>query len=566
MAEESKPIDPTKEESIPGPSKGKQPAAAESNDESGSDGEAPAHAEGANKKPKKKSKKKNIKQALTKALGRDPGLDQSEESLAYAEHKKAIDGLTPDQLAEFINLNPALAEELVTSDGTIPYESALEAFKQLKIQDIITGLASSGKNRKDMASYKFWATQPVPKFDDTPTIIEEEGPLKFQKVEDIATEPIPLALDQFRWVTMDLTNDQELEEVEKLLYGHYVEDDEAMFRFKYSKAFLRWLLMSPGWKKEWHIGIRVGPTLCAFISAVPVNIRVRNNTLPMPEVNFLCIHKKLRGKRLAPVLIKEVTRRVNLTGVWQAIYTGGIVLPRPVSTCRYFHRALNWTKLYECKFSPCPPNSKPQFQVRKYKVPDNTSTQGLRELQAKDLDAVHSLLERYLKRFDLAPVFSKEETQHYLLPDRSVTAGEQVVWSYVVEDPSGKITDFFSFSLLESSVIKSPKHQSIRAAYLFYYATETGLTTPLDKSALKTRLNELIADALILANRYNFDVMNAMSLMDNALFLEQQKFGPGDGQLHFYLFNYKAKPIHGGVDKNNRLDENNTSGIGFVQL
>lgn len=244
MAEESKQVDPTKErETVEVPSKGKQPAA-ESDDESGSEAEAAAHAEGgsAKKKSKKKSKKKKIKQALTDALGRDPGAGQPEAALAYAEQKKAIEGLTPQQITDFIALNPSLANELLSSDNgsAVNTESAIQAFKQLKIQDIITGLASSGKNRKDMASYKFWATQPVPKFgDETPAIIEE-GPLKIQKVEDIATEPIPLALEQFRWVTMDLTNDHELEEVEKLLYGHYVEDDEAMFRFKYSKAFLRW--------------------------------------------------------------------------------------------------------------------------------------------------------------------------------------------------------------------------------------------------------------------------------------------------------------------------------------
>lgn len=50
--------------------------------------------------------------------------------------------------------------------------------------------------------------------------------------------------------------------------------------------------------------------------------------------------------------------------------------------------------------------------------------------------------------------------------------------------------------------------------------------------------------------------------MDNGLFLEEQKFGPGDGQLHYYLFNYKANPIAGGVDKRNRLDTENLSGIG----
>ena len=34
------------------------------------------------------------------------------------------------------------------------------------------------------------------------------------------------------------------------------------------------------------------------------------------EINFLCVHKTLRAKRLAPVLIKEVTRRVNRCNMW----------------------------------------------------------------------------------------------------------------------------------------------------------------------------------------------------------------------------------------------------------
>lgn len=54
--------------------------------------------------------------------------------------------------------------------------------------------------------------------------------------------------------------------------------------------------------------------------------------------------------------------------------------------------------------------------------------------------------------------------------------------------------------------------------------------------------------------------------MDNALFLEEQKFGAGDGQLHYYLFNYKANHIAGGVDKKNQLDDKNLSGIGLVML
>ena len=54
----------------------------------------------------------------------------------------------------------------------------------------------------------------------------------------------------------------------------------------------------------------------------------------MVEINFLCVHKKLRSKRVAPVLIREITRRVNLEGIFQAVYTAGVVLPKPVACCR----------------------------------------------------------------------------------------------------------------------------------------------------------------------------------------------------------------------------------------
>lgn len=105
----------------------------------------------------------------------------------------------------------------------------------------------------------------------------------------------------------------------------------------------------------------------------------------------------------------------------------------------------------------------------------------------------------------------------------------------------------------------------MKAAYLFYYATETGLATPVDREALKTRLNALVSDSLVFCKQAKFDVYNALSLMDNGLFLEEQKFGPGDGQLHYYLFNYRANPIGGGVDRRNRLDIEALSGVGFVQ-
>ena len=225
---------------------------------------------------------------------------------------------------------------------------------------------------------------------------------------------------------------------------------------------------------------------------------MRQKTLNCSEVNFLCVHKKLRAKRLAPVLIKEITRRCYVQGTFQAVYTVGSLLPTPVSTCRYFHRAIDWEKLYDVGFSPLPHGSTKQRQVVRYKLPDTTTTPGLREMTAADVDVTLDLLKRYLERMDMAQVFTKTEFEHWMAPKEKPK--EQVVWSYVVEDPeTKKITDFFSFYNLESTVIGNKKHSVIKAAYLFYYATEVAFEK--DDAKLKTRLNGLMKDALILSKK-----------------------------------------------------------------
>jgi glycylpeptide N-tetradecanoyltransferase len=266
--------------------------------------------------------------------------------------------------------------------------------------------------------------------------------------------------------------------------------------FFYNRA-----LMSPGWKKEWHVGVRATKSrkLVASICGVPTDIRVRGERIKVTEINFLCIHKKLRAKRLAPVLIKEITRRCYVNGIFQAIYTGGVILPTPVSSCRYYHRALDWLKLYEVGFSPLPHGTTKARQITKNHLPATTSIPGLRPMESKDIDAVHELLERYLLRFDMNQAFTREEIDHWLVY-KPQAGKEQVVWAYVVEDPeTKKITDFVSFYNLESTVIDNKKHDLVRAAYLYYYASETAFND--NAKALKARLQVLINDALICARQ-----------------------------------------------------------------
>jgi hypothetical protein len=81
-------------------------------------------------------------------------------------------------------------------------------------------------------------------------------------------------------------------------------------RFDYSQDFLKWALQPPGTRGEWVLGVRVAASgrLVGFITAVPARVRVRAAGLAMVEINYLCVHKKLRAKRLAPVLIKARPR------------------------------------------------------------------------------------------------------------------------------------------------------------------------------------------------------------------------------------------------------------------
>ncbi len=83
--------------------------------------------------------------------------------------------------------------------------------------------------------------------------------------------------------------------------------------------------------------------------------------------------------------------------------------------------------------------------IRMHKVPERPRLldQGLREIEERDVPQVCDLFARYMRRFDMSPVFNEDEIRHQFLSGMGEgrRGGEtwkhpregQVVWTYVVE-------------------------------------------------------------------------------------------------------------------------------------
>lgn len=167
-----------------------------------------------------------------------------------------------------------------------------------------------------------------------------------------------------------------------------------------------------------------------------------------------------------------------------------------------------------------------QRYVKLYKLPEQTKIAGFRVLKETDTKKAHALLNKYLKKFPLAPVFDADEFRHWFTPQQGI------VDAYVVEGAKGEITDLVSFYTLPSTVMHHAVHKSIKAAYSFYNVADGNSWT------------DLMNDALISARNSNYDVFNALDLMDNKQFLQTLKFGIGDGNLQYYLYNWRCPSMN----------------------
>ncbi len=374
-------------------------------------------------------------------------------------------------------------------------------------------------------SLPFWSTQPVTQTLNQLKNIEIASPIKSDEI-DINQNPLKLP-DDYYWYELDVENNDDINSLHKLLQHNYVEDTSNTLRFNYSKEFLKWALTPPNYKKEFILAVKYNKgtkPLVGFISAIPITVVLSYVTYSAVEINFLCVHKNLRNLRLTPVLIREITRRVNLSGINYALYTTGIKQSLPITTCTYYHRPLNTKKLIEADFLDLKPKFTMARTIKYNKLPQMLNNINLRPLKLEDCESANILLNNYLHKFKLHMHFNLDEFKHWFLNN------ETNVICYVIENDN-KITDMCSFYVLQTTLLDNIKHKTINAVYSWYNVA-TSIT-----------LQSLIKDSLVIANNKGFDVYNCLDIHDNKLIFNDLKFVKGNGDLNYYMFNMFVKPM-----------------------
>ena len=372
--------------------------------------------------------------------------------------------------------------------------------------------------------YEFWESQPVPQFNkDAPVEFGEIW--KDHKVEDLRKTPFDLPEEGLEWKDVDMTKQNEIDKLYEFLKTNYVEDEDHMFRFDYSKDFLKWHLTSPNYFPEWLISIVQLDTkknkkkMVGFIAGIPIKVCIHGYDISLAEIDFLCVKKEFRNKRLAPLLIREVSRRIHMRNQWWAVYTSGTMLPKPFAQTTYYHRNLNVKKLVDIHFTYLPHNMNMARAKNIYKLPNELPFSGFRQMEEKDVEQVFVLLEKFESQFKVHGYYDRDQVKHWFLPRKNV------VYSYVRED-NNTITDFISFYSLPSSILQHESYKKLMAAYSFFNINTT-LT-----------VKEIMKCALILAKNAGFDVFNCLNIMKNEEAFQDLLFGKGGGNLKYYLWNF----------------------------
>jgi glycylpeptide N-tetradecanoyltransferase len=395
---------------------------------------------------------------------------------------------------------------------------------------------NKGKTHK----YNFWNNKPVLDFDELST---SSNYIETLKNRSVYSSNMPVVLpSNLEWKHVDLADNVEMENVQRFLQLHYIVDVKNLFRPNYTPSFIKWTLGDDGILLS--IVTKKDKTICGLVGASFKKMTVFDKTDKLfASVDFLCALPKYRGKKIAFVLIDEIARQAVQKGCNAGCFTTSRCVPSPTSVIRYYHRPINYKKLFRYNFTRLQDGKEETIKKfeKLFKVTESPNPRYV-PLEKKHIESVLKLYYRWMARFNIYYDYTEETFENYFL-------NHEFVKSYVILSPDEEhVLDFVSMYILPFNI--ENETEQINAAYLLSYTANTEST------------NEILTNLLRLSANLNIDVFNVTDIMtvgdallvtnveieddsdsDDSNKMYENRFIKGTGKLHFNFFNWKCPRV-----------------------
>nr|QBK89031.1 MAG: N-myristoyltransferase [Mimivirus LCMiAC02] len=371
--------------------------------------------------------------------------------------------------------------------------------------------------------------------------------------------------DYYEWTIMDMSKTEDCATVAKFLSTHY--HNHPRRSYKYSQEYMQWALNRPN-KLNISIAIleKKTKTMAGFINGNIIKTQIYHNTIDMVQCNFLCVHSKLQGRNVSKRLIKQLSNMFKINGYNSGYYTTDKIIKQDTNIykAKYYHRPINVHNIldagllrveknmttnsiiegYELPTEPTKPRylkdltdtteltdtTKPSHLIKR----TNTTSEEYEFVQMKEqhLQEVYELLNSYLDRYNIYPIFNYDEFVY-------IFYNNSIVTSYVLVERGSQglkekeiVIDFISYYTLPT-VIENKKNKTVNVAHLYYYTST--IESPY----------RLIRNMMIISQKNNIDEFIIKDIMENETTTLELGFLVGAEDIYYHLHNHKCINLMG---------------------
>lgn len=391
-----------------------------------------------------------------------------------------------------------------------------------------------GSDARDAAAKKhaFWDNQPMPnKFNEA--VAEEPVLEMIDNQIAVNVSPNPVALDEtleLEWCD-DVWRDAPLESICREVFAlSRAGESQQVTSFSPDVSFLMWSMNPPGMMREWLVGVRrrkAPNELVGFICGLPMSASIGGVVIEkVMEIKNLYVHPVLRGNRITPILISEVSRRVRRSNFCVALYTSSVTITRPLCKARFYQRPLNMAKLAAARFKDATRGQTLPRLARRYSE-CKALPAGWMKFEERHVEAAWRLLQTHLSAFTVHQILSLEEFRFWFGPKKHPS-----VHAYVVESNNGQVEAFCAWHVMEASAISNAgRPMTLRAAFSHYNA---GSDLAL---IMQAQVAQLLKDDVDVSMWLDIGG-NEEELLD----FESSRAEVTSEYLLYHLYNFRARP------------------------